>query len=61
MTTLLRQYGYTPGRIVASSAPPGEVLYFQGLGRDAMAVLTRNGDGATGIVLSIASDSGRAQ
>jgi hypothetical protein len=61
LTTLLRQDGYTPGRIVASSAPPGEVLYFQGPGRDAMAVLTRNGDGATGIVLSIASDIGRPQ
>lgn len=61
LTTLLRQDGYMPGRVVASSAPPGEVLYFQAPGRDAMAVLTRNGDGATGIVLSIASDIGRAQ
>ena len=61
LTKLLRQDGYMPGRIVASSAPPGEVLCFQGPGRDVMAVLTRHGDGATGIVLSIASDIGRAK
>ena len=53
LTTLLRREGYTPGRVVASNAPPGEVLYFQGPGREVMAVLTRNDTGATGIVLSI--------
>ena len=52
LTSLLRQDGYTPGRIAPSTTPPGETLYFQAPGRVAMAVLTRNDDGATAIVLS---------
>jgi hypothetical protein len=55
LTRLLQQDGYTPGRVVASAAPPGATLYFQAPGREAMAVLTRSDDRLTSIVLSIAT------
>jgi hypothetical protein len=52
---VFRHDGYTPGRVVASAAPPGATLYFQAPGREAMAILTRSDDRLTGIVLSIAT------
>jgi hypothetical protein len=55
LTRLLQQDGYTPGRVVASAAPPGATLYFQAPGREAMAVLARSDDRLTSIVLSIAT------
>ena len=55
LTRLLQHEGYTPGRIVASAAPPGAALYFHAPGREAMAVFTRSDERVTGIVLSIAA------
>jgi hypothetical protein len=55
LTRVFRHDGYTPGRVVASAAPPGATLYFQAPGREAMAILTRSDDRLTGIVLSIAT------
>jgi hypothetical protein len=54
LTRLLRQEGYTPGRVVVSPAPESAILHFQAPGREAMAVLTHGGERQTSIVLSTA-------
>jgi hypothetical protein len=53
LVAMLAQDGYGLQQVASSTEPPGETLYFQAPGREATAVVTRNADGSSGIVLNL--------
>jgi hypothetical protein len=57
LTAMLAQDGYALQQLAPSAEPPGETLYFRAPGREAMAVVTRNADGSSGIVLNLVAVS----